>query len=599
MKPLKKENNTKSSFVLLTCMLLIFPFITRFSRYDSGLSSYSWAPADGAAIDFYVYYKSRFFLFLSLFAVVVLAWKFFLQREKLRCFKAIKLLLPWLLLLLVSTCCSVSPELSIKGATNHFESVFIWFSYVIWFLYVYQSVRTEEDYKRVRQFLSLSVPCLLLVGILQLTGKGLLGTEWLKRFAMSVEDYQSFGSLLASSIRTKALPLTFDNPNYAGVYLAMLASFFLTLVLCPPKEEKKKERIFSLLCLIAVVFLLINTNSRTALVGVAGAMVFLFWFQKPTRKQWLGIVFFALTILCVDGIRGFEYGSRLVGTVETMLHSIEEKNHSERSENRGGLTSIHTEKQGVAIEYGGQEIFLSIAGEELIFQNQKGEEGEDIGKLYTAETGILNLEGLETVRFFLKEPDSFVMWEEERELEWRFRKTEEGYFFLNEFSKMEELNQIPAWGFQGFERIGSGRGYIWSRTLPLLSSYWLTGSGPDTFLLVFPQQDRVGKAVYCRERYTIIEKPHSMYLQIAVQNGIPALIVFLLFCGGCFVESFCCLKREKEQREKEGIALAALVASICYLLCGFFVDSAVQISPLFWTFLALAVSVAEQENIVR
>ncbi len=313
-----------------------------------------------------------------------------------------------------------------------------------------------------------------------------------------------------------------------------------------------------------------------------------------------GNCFFALAILSVDGIRGFEYGGRLVGTLETILDSIKAKNHPEESEDRGGLTSIQTEKQGVAIEYGGQKLLLSLTGEKLVFQNQIG---EILSKFYTAETGILNLEGLDTVRFFLKEADSFVMWESERELEWGFQKTEEGYFFQNEFSKLEKLNQIPVWGFQGFERIGSGRGYIWSRTLPLLSSYWLTGSGPDTFLLVFPQQDRVGKSIYCRERYTIIEKPHSMYLQIAVQNGIPALVIFLVFAGRCFWESFCYLKKKKApngeiRREKERIALAALAASICYLICGFFVDSAVQTSPLFWTFLALAVGVAEQENIV-
>ena len=229
-----------------------------------------------------------------LFEVFVFAWLFFFQSFELRRIKTIKLLLTWLLMLLVSTCYSVSPEFSIKGATNHFESVFIWISYVIWFLYVYQTVRTKEGYKRVKQLLSLSVPCLLLAGILQLTGKGILGTEWLKRLAMSAKDYQSFGRLLASSIHSKAIPLTFDNPNYAGVYLAMLTSFFLTLIICSPKEEKKKERIFSLLCLVVIVFLLINTNSRTALVGVAGAMVFLFWFRKPSRKQWLGIVFLHL-----------------------------------------------------------------------------------------------------------------------------------------------------------------------------------------------------------------------------------------------------------------------------------------------------------------
>ena len=42
---------------------------------------------------------------------------------------------------------------------------------------------------------------------------------------------------------------------------------------------------------------------------------------------------------------------------------------------------------------------------------------------------------------------------------------------------------------KGKELIGSMRGYIWSRTIPILPHYLVLGAGPDCFLYEFPQDD--------------------------------------------------------------------------------------------------------------
>ncbi len=88
-------------------------------------------------------------------------------------------------------------------------------------------------------------------------------------------------------------------------------------------------------------------------------------------------------------------------------------------------------------------------------------------------------------------------------------------------------------GLEGRERIVSGRGYIWSRTIPLLKKYILLGGGQDTFTVLFPNHDYLGKAQW-GDKDLIITKPHCMYLQIAVQSGILSLIALFIFWGEFF-----------------------------------------------------------------
>ena len=69
-------------------------------------------------------------------------------------------------------------------------------------------------------------------------------------------------------------------------------------------------------------------------------------------------------------------------------------------------------------------------------------------------------------------------------------------------------------GFEGKEELGSSRGYIWSRTLPLLGNCLFTGFGPDTFTYNFPQNDVLAK-YYSYEQfnegfYVTVDKPHIM-----------------------------------------------------------------------------------------
>ncbi len=94
-----------------------------------------------------------------------------------------------------------------------------------------------------------------------------------------------------------------------------------------------------------------------------------------------------------------------------------------------------------------------------------------------------------------------------------------------------------SYGFEGREALMDNRGWVWSRTLPLLTGTLVTGHGPDTFSLVFPQEEPAWKQVLFGKATHVVKSPRSMYLQTALQTGVVSLMMLLWFLGALLLES--------------------------------------------------------------
>ncbi len=144
-------------------------------------------------------------------------------------------------------------------------------------------------------------------------------------------------------------------------------------------------------------------------------------------------------------------------------------------------------------------------------------------------------------------------------------------------------------GFEGKEKLGSSRGYIWSRTLPLLKNCLITGYGADTFTYVFPQNDVLAKYYsytdFNEGFYITVDKPHNMYLQIFYGNGLIALIAFLAICVFYLVDCFRLYALRREYRTEQIMGAAVMLGVVGYLSAGMFNDSVVHVAPLFWILL--------------
>ena len=150
------------------------------------------------------------------------------------------------------------------------------------------------------------------------------------------------------------------------------------------------------------------------------------------------------------------------------------------------------------------------------------------------------------------------------------------YFYYTQNGKISTLDIIESYGFKGLEYMASGRGYIWSRVIPVIRRYWLYGSGLDTFPEAFPQDDYVGKYIYSKDPVMIIENAHNMYLGIMIGIGIPGFCIFFLAAVYQLIRSCIALRKKTTM-----IIMGSLAGMVVFLLTGLFYDGSMFTTPVF------------------
>jgi O-antigen ligase len=150
------------------------------------------------------------------------------------------------------------------------------------------------------------------------------------------------------------------------------------------------------------------------------------------------------------------------------------------------------------------------------------------------------------------------------------------------------MEPVEAFGFKGRERWGTMRGYIWSRSFPLMLKYPVIGSGPDTFFSVFPNHDLYGKLRFFDNPNTIVDKAHNLYIQTWITTGgVSALALIFLF-GNYIVRAFISLIKSKgEGRFNYGIRLGLLAAVTAFCVSSMATDSTVGSTGVFYVLLGL------------
>lgn len=151
------------------------------------------------------------------------------------------------------------------------------------------------------------------------------------------------------------------------------------------------------------------------------------------------------------------------------------------------------------------------------------------------------------------------------------------YFIEFDSGILYELHSVLHGDFD--DSFGSSRIFIWRNTLPLIPERPLLGGGPDTLA------DRIGVIFETvKEDSTVkqaaIDTAHNEYLNIAVCQGIPALIAYL----AALISTLC---RYIKIGVKDPLAAALAVGMVCYCVQAFFGISMFISATYFWIIWAL------------
>lgn len=133
----------------------------------------------------------------------------------------------------------------------------------------------------------------------------------------------------------------------------------------------------------------------------------------------------------------------------------------------------------------------------------------------------------------------------------------------------------------------------------------LWGSGADTFMMEFPQDDYAVR--YSRGQSTgcVYDKPHNMYLQLIINFGIIGMIAFMTMVIMAVVQMFVVYPSNGNHSLKQNDTLigAVYVGIIAFLIAALSNDSSIHVMPMFYGLLggaaALRTDNTSHSNISR
>ena len=592
----QKFLNGNYQMIPILALFCVIPFIMRLFIYDSGLEQFAWFPDRNQEADVFLYYRSIMFTVLAGVMAVVLGsslyheWKNKKRQPGIERIKQAKWLLPlsgFGLLALISTIFSEYRGYGLNGIFEQFESVWVVLGYCVVTAYVFYFVRNAEQVDMIQKALMFLLTVLGMIGILQVTGNDFFESSIGKSLYIPSQyaDLREQLNFTFSGSGTHQVYLTFYNPNYVGVFAALILP--VTVMLLVGNKDIKKKVIWGILSVTTFLSAL-GCGSRAFLLSLGViAVVGIFFFVRKSKKYIAlslgGIAVFAAAI----GIYINYAGLDLIQYVKSGLIS---------QKNEYLVEDFVIEEDYVTMRYKGHTISMicepdASGAPSFKAWDENGVEWENFADgnnvVYFRDERISDV----SVKIYGGYDEYVYVGEVQADgHRYAFAKGNEGYTYMNYTYKADEIVNAEAAIFTDYDTFFGNRGYLWSRSIPLLKDYIILGSGADTFSIVFPQDDYVGRTNGGYQDQ-LITKPHSMYLQFGIQYGVVALLCFLAVLAIYVVQTLKICWKAEFKDVYSCLALGLLLGIIGYGIMGIANDSCVALAPIAWAILGLGFAV--------
>ncbi len=543
--------------------------------------------------DLFSQWKSKYLLYFSILLVIIsIAFfkKVFEKKDKVVNLILIGVAVFWIFTLL-SAIFSAHQLYAFWGAFDRAEGLVTITCYMVLLIYSIYTFQTTNNYKY------LLIPIIILVviesflGVFQYIGNDLINSKL--GLLLVTGDVNK---KLALSYATGKLYGTLYHYDYVGSFVAIVLPLFVILTIF---EKKLIYKIGLGICSLLSLWLLFGSSSRAGLVGVAFSFIFgVILFGRSLSKNLKPILIglAALLVLAVGlnvATKGaiFERVPSLFADISTIFKDTSNFDPS----NSTPVKDIEYVDGHSEVVLPNDTIKISFENNNYVFKNSKDEiinysennrvfttndpAFKNISFNYTKTSGrkvgfiTLSIDGKAIFVFSLGKDNTVHLIDTKTNQDIDLDHPEVAKFLI------------------GKEKLGSSRGYIWSRSIPLIKNNLILGSGPDTFPFQFPQNDFIGKYYAYDTPNMFVDKPHDLYLQIALDYGVIALIAFLAMM---FIYLFDCIKLyafKTSYTHSEILGVANSLGIIGYLFAGFFNDSLISVAPIFWIVLGTGIAI--------
>lgn len=580
----------------------VLPLIVKLKPVPLGYdAAKNWV--SDVSYDFFSYYKSVCLIVCSVVAVLLI---FITGRDfkfpKGRIYKIIfASIAVYILFSLVSAIFSSYKDVSWHGAPDRCEGMISLICYAVIFFSAYVMFCDIVDFRYVFFALACVLVGITILGATQYFGHDFFKTDFGKSLILPKSFLEGGGEISFSTDRGKIYGTMFHY-NYIGSFAAMTTPFFLT---CALFLKDKKFKTVSMVLTACSLFVLFGSTARSGIVGLFCAfLMFLAVFIRSFTKNKKVFLYAVSGVVFIAVIFSVVTGGEVFARIPSLLADISLFGKSDPTFDYHDHIPIKN---------------ISLNLNTMTFQLQNGDILRCTGN--KADIKFFDKDMVEVN--YTKSSDDYLTTEDLRYKDFKFlvgtmklndkdEKTEKTYGVLVNYANMPiftvytnpetwmmyslsmyplDYTEAPYIGFKGKEKIGSGRGYIWSRSLPLLKNTFIKGYGPDTFFMDFPQGDLLAKWYTYETPVMTVDKAHNWYLQTAVNQGLISVFALILMLFSYIFDSFRLYALKSEYRKIEIVGAAISIAVAGYMGAGMFNDSVLSVAPIFWALFGTGVAI--------
>nr|WP_312579441.1 O-antigen ligase family protein [Sedimentibacter sp.] len=574
-----------SWFIPLLLIAGVVPLITYAKYIDlTGTTQSLYWTGQQQYLDFFSYWKSRWVVILTAISMIIYIVQLMNKKMPFKNLKQYYIPLGiYALFVIVSTIFAIDKPTALWGFVDMEQGMFVLISYVLLTFLTINFVNNERD---VRLFIKAFLFLMIVEGILgvgQYFGHDFFQTEFGKSLIVpgniKVDNLDfSFGP--------KTIYGTLFNTNFVGSFATLMLPLSIGILL---GLKTTKQRIVSGLAVVLMIFVWIGCNSRAGYLGVAVSLIFALWlFRKVIMKYWMGfaglLLVFALVLVGLNNVSEGKIFSRLkVFNVKEQIETIKANN-----EKAFKIKDIILGKDSFSIKTTKETLNFRIDEDKLFFLDENNNELPITSKGNEITINDKKYKGYKIA--IAKNYPGVTVTRASKIINFYF--TNDGVKLLGSGGRITEpIVAESIKSFSGLEKLASSRGYIWSRTIPLLKRYTIYGSGPDNYPIAFPQDDFIIKSYALGDLNTVVDKPHNLYLQIATNTGVLSLLLLLVAFGIYIISSLKLYSKTNYDSLDKYVGASCLVGVIGYLSAGIFNDSVVSVAPVFWIVLGLGISI--------
>ncbi len=619
MKYAKKNSTAKKDINRLLPMLIalcLIPFVILTKDYQTEFSEFVWFNmTEIAQIDSFEHAKSICVVVMGVSAaIVILISEWLNYKQKKRLFencdaKILVLCAVYFIMVIISAVCSSYPNLAFTGGGyGQWQTMWVLLANVLLFLYAYRFVDSENQVSVVIKCLMVTVGLLALIGVMQTTGHNPLSWDWVQKIITSKSDVNgiTFKEGISNVI------ITFSNPNYVGPFVALVIPIVAAFVTIRASKENGRAmacRIAGIAIIIGLIISLFGSSSSAGAIAVmtgAAAAVILILVNALTkaagerereegsgRRRKTGVIIGAAVVFVLVAGIGVSRTAFFKNTVNKVLQG---------SEDTRNIASIVNSDKGLEVTLRNEEEFVLAPtyaeGQNVSFQAYDADQKE-IPVEWSAQNSrfVLKDERFQMVTLGVANFNvdnqvypGFRFYDTPNQIEWIFMYKDNEWQYYTPFGKFTKLHEVESFGFKDYQNIANRRGFIWSRTIPLMKTYWFKGIGPNAFIIAFPNDDFVGSK-RVGGNTTLVDKPHNAFLQIYIQTGGISAIAYaglwiLYICGS--VRLFW---RRKHFTDTEKIGFGLMIGIFSFAVAGLTNDTVVGSQNMYWILLGTGFAV--------